>query len=209
MYHLQFFPSYLEEVSLPVELENEPYSFEDNGYRPEITKRRTDFFFQVTARAVCTIGRKRIIGPLQRAISPGATHPVKSSTKISVLTVYDTYGLAIAHKYLESLYYRSQVNPEWILVYLVGSLYAIDPSITEDVIDSSKYHILYLCTLIMRGLENMDKREPKMMGQLSDVPEGTLPADILSAIIGSRRVSKAIASDVQDRVCNEALGNYR
>ncbi|CAH6419595.1 Hypothetical protein POVR2_LOCUS101 [uncultured virus] len=205
-----FFPSYLTEVSLPAELENEPFAFEDNGYRPEVTVRRPLFLFMVNdVRGIpsCTSGRVAILGIPNPTGALALAIPEKPATNISIVTVYDTYGLAVAHRYLKRVYELSSYYPEWILVYLLGSICLLEPDTLEvrDSTDTSKYHILYLCMYMMRALENLDASKPKMLGSLQEVAQDTLPADILSRIVGSRRVSKEIASDVQQALCTEAL----
>ncbi|CAH6419881.1 Hypothetical protein POVR2_LOCUS113 [uncultured virus] len=223
-----FFPSHLPDVDLPEELLNEPFAYEDNGYRPEVTVRRPPFLFQIediAGRPNCLSGRARVIGTDNDEGS--ADGVVKPATNISVVTVYDTYGLAVAYKYLEYLHampYNSPDSvdvPSWIVVYLIGSLCVLQPDTDQrtETFDTTNYHILYLCSQLMRELEYLESSKPKMLGSIEEVATDVLPADILSRIVGSRRVSKEIAEDVQREQCTELLdslevsranaGNYR
>lgn len=203
-----FFHAFLSDIpALPEELKNEPFTFEDSGYRPEVTSRRDIFEFDAgtaTRRPSCKVGHKRIHGEFNHARDK---IPEKSTTNISVATVYDTYGLAIAYSYLKRLYGLSRYS-EWILVYLRGSVLALGmeeelPRLRTRPSD----HILYLCVFLCVELGKLDAAQPKMIGSLEEVPEGTLPADVLSLIIGSQRVSKEIASDVQRERCARVLNS--
>jgi hypothetical protein len=204
----QFFSSDLDVVPvLPVELVNEPYSFYDNGSRLEITRRRPKFLFKIDINSVsCTVGSRTFRKlNLRRAVGIIGGVPQKEESNISVIAVYDTYGLGVAYTYLRHLYYHkyNADNPFWLVIYLIGSLVVLQPGLNPDMNSASPYYTLFLCSQIMRELEKLESQQPKMLGTLETVPEGTLPEDVLSRIISSRRVSKTIAADIQGRVCGE------
>ncbi|CAH6420300.1 Hypothetical protein POVR2_LOCUS119 [uncultured virus] len=205
----QFFESYLTDVPLPQELQNYPFTLKDTGDRIEMRVSRPKFMFSISDRlCTCVIGTE-IIGTAHDHTLQWPKGS-KRQSDASVLTIYDTYGLEVACTYLRYLYNTKYLfdAPAWLLVYLLGSLEAITPSdVGYDTSSTSKYHILYLCCQIMRALENLDKNEPKMLEQLEEVPEDTLPADLLARIIGSQRVSKSVAEEVLHQKCSSVPTN--
>ena len=88
---------------LPEELENEPFAFRDTGRRMEVRVQRPRFFYYISddGLAHCNVHGYLIED------EDAPTHDLrqlsieKTESTVSALSVYDTYGLAIAHQYLE------------------------------------------------------------------------------------------------------------
>lgn len=194
-------PLFGELASLPPELANEPYSFFDDGLRPEIVKKREKFLFEIipseddpthpTVR--CSIGSKTIA-----RFGYADSLPDKMSSNFSVASAYDTYGLKGAYTFLKHLYYNKYDDdtPLWLSIYLQGSLIALRPDFKPSKDEDSEYYIIYLCSQIMLELVALDMKEPRMLGELTapeDEEEMPLPPDILARIIGGERVSKSLA----------------
>lgn len=196
-----FFPSrYEKEVPLPSELVNEPFSFFDNGLRPEIVKPRPKFRFEIEDNGVVivTTHSGRV---LARPSRPSLHLPEKRSTNVSVATVYDTYGLEVTYSFLKHVYkHKYQSENKWLLAYLEGSLLVLWPESEPVVSDNSPSRILYLCCQIMRELEHL---ESKLLKMLAPVQASTtrFPDEVLAKILGSERVSKQIASEVRYDRC--------
>lgn len=202
----EFFPSYLDDVPLPNELRNEPFALVDTKLRPEIRLSRRRFVFEIEgdSRPVCTVGSSVIRGTPPLLASEVPVN-MKRRSNVSVLSVYETYGLEIAYSYLHFLYTVKYLRyaPQWLTIYLLGSLLEIEGRTIITASDpGDKYKTLYLCSTIMRALEHRDSMQPKLRSPLRSVPEGTLPPDVLSRILDSTRVSKTIAKDVRGERCN-------
>ena len=191
------------DLVLPEELLNEPWTFDDTGLRLELKSRRPKFLFKIDEEGVasCIVGTSYIgdqdLGGLPDNFD-GAR--MKRTSNISVLSVYSNYGLDITYEYLWYLYHNKhpRLAVAWLTTYLASSLDEIlGPeralSFRHKLSDTSPYHAIYLCSEIMRLLEQRDNREPKLVSDLTDVPEGTLPADLLARVIGSARISKELA----------------
>ncbi|CAH6421253.1 Hypothetical protein POVR2_LOCUS322 [uncultured virus] len=224
--NLPAFPDleYGQEVSLPEELLNEPYSFYDNGLRPEITVRRAPFSYSIDeygTPSLLAIDMRIAKNNQAMAARPRSRGmrihdvPEKRTSNYSVLNVYDTYGYDVARSFLKHIYYHkfNSDNQQWLSVYLEGSLKANGLDYFNPVEEEKGIsYVFYLCYEIQRKLREIDQSQPKMKGQLQDI--GTyLPADILNRIIPSERVSKSIASQVRYEKCdytptNEELDSY-
>lgn len=205
---------YTSVVPLPVELYNEPYSFFDTKKRPEITVRRSRFLFEVGPSAVyMTVHGVNRSGATRQV--PVANLPAKKRTNISVITVYDTYGLEITYAYLRFLYlYKyAAIAPEWLEYYLVASLAVLQPeALSEKVIAGtvgSEHSVLYYASRLMLELTNLDSKQPRMIGELvapAPVPKGeepppVFPKEVLSKITGSERLSKSVAEATRSARC--------
>lgn len=89
-----------DRVPIPEELLNEPYTYDDNGLRPEIRQvGRSKFRFEIadSGTPTCIVGRQLIT----RVESPRRRYhamPSKRRTSVSVINVYDAYGLDIARR---------------------------------------------------------------------------------------------------------------
>lgn len=186
---------------LPLELENEPFSYEDNGLRPEVIKSRPRFLFQIHSGmgATVQVGSKTIAesrgGPILRI-------PNKSRSTVSVLSVFDTYGLDITLSFLRYLYEKKWV-PEhpWLEAYLAGSLVMIRPEMYEWVRAATAH---YLIALLILELKQLDEEQPKMLGELlpAEGEESVFPPELLTKMIRRSNVSRDIDTRLQAERCN-------
>ena len=115
-------------VALPAELLNEPYSYDDNGDRPEKKIFRSDFIFITypCGAASCSIGQDEVDTPGPEYVI--GSRPKKRSSYFSIVNIYDTYGLDITLSYLDWLQSdRNKPGTVWLATYLRGSLAVLDP----------------------------------------------------------------------------------
>lgn len=211
MQNLPFFvlrPSDVSESEMPSELANEPYAFIDDGARPEITRPRPKFQYEIiNGDVTCFVGsdidRLKVEWSGHARPAPNATYadPIKASTNISVVAVYDTYGLSVAYAYLRHLYNRkyNASYPAWLYVYLEGSLLVLRSEFrtTDELRNSGTAYILYLCSLLLSELSILDAKQPRMQGLLQNVDSSVLPPEVLAQILRSQRVAKPITSQVR------------
>lgn len=188
-----FFPSaFGPEVPLPQGLENEPYAFQDTGFRAELPHTRERFEFRIDegGSAFCRVGKEELQGPrIERGRRP---LPEKRTSNVSVVSVYDVYGLQATYTYLKYLYevkYDAHF-PSWLTTYLRGSLMVLRPG--PFLYSEYEGSALLLSSLVLMEIAALDSREPKMLGELGQMKQGELPSEIVSKIVGSRRVSQAL-----------------
>ncbi|CAH6420502.1 Hypothetical protein POVR2_LOCUS177 [uncultured virus] len=180
------------EVGLPRALLNEPFTHEDNGLHVDIVKQRPRFLFKIEANgyAYVIVGETRYEDrTLARATGDV---PQKNSSNVSVVTVYDTYGLDVAYAYLKHLYtewYDSGVS-SWITMYLRGSLAVLRPEVLDEVSDYQG-SILMLCSLLFLDVAHIDSMQPKLASPLRTL-DAQLPIEILSLLLPSDRIAKSI-----------------
>lgn len=122
---------------------------------------------------------------------------------VSVVDVYDFYGLEMAHSYLHHLYHSqmSLRNPYRLCIYIIGSLAVIRPDLAVQLNKSrektgvSHLFALYLCSVLLSELVSLDSHEPKLPAPIE--PHTTvLPVEILARIFNSTLISKSIAEHV-------------
>lgn len=204
-------PLFGELAALPAELANEPYSFYDDKLRPEIIRRRQRFEYRIVDDGVeCYVGDRRTswtqydLGLLRHGRNID-----KISSNVSVIAVYDRYGIPGAYTYLKHLYERKYYAdyPAFLYIYLEGSLMVLRPDFktTQEVRDGGIAYILNLCSQLLLELVALDAKQPKMLGELRPVRKGTLPPDVLALITGSQRLSKPISDRVRAEKCAETL----
>lgn len=188
-----FFPSAFDpEVPLPEGLENEPYAYEDTEFRAELSHTRERFEFRIDegGSAFCRVGKEELQGPrIERGRRP---LPKKRTSNVSVVSVYDVYGLQATYAYLKYLYevkYDPHF-PSWLTTYLRGSLMVLRPG--PFLYSEYEGSALLLSSLVLMEIAALDSREPKMLGELRQMRQGELPSEIVSKIVGSRRVSHAV-----------------
>lgn len=180
---------------MPNELLNEPFTDNDDEYRPEIIVPRGKFHYVIHDGMVsCTVRSTVLEGSDgQRYFTVPYILPKKRTSKVSVLNIYDTYGLQIAYLFLKYLYYHKyhSKHPQRLIVYLRGSLNALNSNNEngDDVHDN----VLYLSSLIMMELLLLESKNPMIVTPIVPVPEGYLTNDVLSLIIKSNRVSKKLS----------------
>lgn len=166
------FPEGTKEVPLPLELLNEPYAMVDNGFRPEIVVRRSNFYFDTG----------RYMGGLALQ---------KKSTRVSVLNIYDTYGLNITLSFLKYIWEEKRepvYRWRWLHAYVAESCAALGYSPIEL---PNNYEAMIL--LVVRHLVRLDEKYPKVIE--SDVTI-SLPLELVARITGSERLSKAVSKEV-------------
>ena len=194
-------------VPIPEELLNEPFAFEDNGLRPQmVTSARKKFLFLIDMEQYevsCWVGLKKVASRNFYKFYTGATSPDKTATNISVISVYDIYGLDITCsfiRYLHSLTYKDLGVYYWVAAYFVGSLYVLRPGI-EDVIDMAhKDALLNITSLLLLNITQMDAAQPRLPQEL--VPhQSILPPEILARVLDNPTVSKALRTATMLRRC--------
>lgn len=180
-------------VALPAELLNEPYSYADNGDRPERKIFRSTFIFVAypCGAASCSIGQDEVDTPSpEYTVGP---HPKKDSSCFSVVDVYDTYGLDITLAYLDWLQSdRNKPNTVWLATYLRGSLAVLD---LDSLKTEMSTDVAHLSGRMESALVSHDREQPRCLESISNPPE--LPLEILARIINSTRISKALATAVR------------
>ncbi|CAH6421341.1 Hypothetical protein POVR2_LOCUS353 [uncultured virus] len=201
---------YGDKLQLPIELQNEPYTFNDNGLRAEVYSNRK-FLFQIDTGGVahCQVGTGSVYNlEEQDPIDDFKQARMKRTSRVSVLSVYERYGMQVVYSYLHYLYYNKNFRavPDWLNVYLSASLLEIGGQYYYHY-DSSPYQTLFMCSEMLRLLADKDKNEPRLASDLYPVPEHTLPEELLSRVIGSMRVSKEIARNVLRQQCS-AIPTY-
>lgn len=132
--------------------------------------------------------------------------PKKYSSHISVGAVYNAYGLPSTYTYLKHLYMHkyNADQPEWLCVYLEGSLMELDSQFVVDEelrADCSPAYVLYLCSQLLSELSILDSKQPRMIGELENVEEGALPPEVLARIFGRSDVSKPVRSALRAQKC--------
>lgn len=193
--------SFVKLVPVPIELWNEPYAFIDTGDRPEIVVPRPLFKYSIRERMLAAgVGG---MARYRNANLDADQIPVKNASNVSVITVYDTYGLDIAYSYLHHLYSHKydQRHPDWLALYLMASLSVLTPKAIEGDVAVGPVDILYLCTRLVAELSNLENKQPKMLGTLQ--PSSQLTTDIIGKITGSERISKSVTAGARAVRCTE------
>lgn len=183
----------LLQSSLPLELQNEPFSYFDNQYRVEIVVSRPLFSFTITTEnARVVVGGMHVTSRL--CASSSLTLPTKCSSNVSVLTVFDTYGLEITEAYLEYLSSLDSRYSDWVEVYLVGSIWTmVEEQCRPSLIAGT---IKQMCDTIVQELRGIEAQKSKLSYSL--VPWSLLP-EIVALITQSLRISKEVSRYVIER----------
>ncbi|CAH6419565.1 Hypothetical protein POVR2_LOCUS70 [uncultured virus] len=170
-------------MSLPDELLNEPFpDYRDNGLRVEIVIPRPRFEYTISASRVEVKMRGEILHSKQHYTW---SVPSKSSSRISILNVYDTYGLEIAVLFLQHVLGMKAKYDCFIDVYLDGCLSALGISVPKSYIPPD------IEKLVTAHLNKIDKRQPR---GISDATVCTLPIELVPLVTQSLRISKAVSS---------------
>jgi hypothetical protein len=208
---LEFFTTTsLIKVDVPKELENEPYAIVDTGLRPEIKiPSKISYLFELGSDEIwIRIGQK------MWTIDITTRLPGKKRTRISVLDIYENYGIDVAYSYLSKLYYNpiSRINIKLMVAYLESSLMVINPEFQsnikrlESVGEFSDMYALHLSSLLLLELTGIENKRPYVP---IDLPKETtinvLPEDIVTKIVGSTRLSKSTAEKVISNRCASIL----
>ena len=182
---------------LPVELLNEPfrYGYQDNEYRPEITVSRSPFLFKIDEWSVTVrvAGKECSVASYLEA-DEGEELPTKHKTNVSVLNVYDMYGLTITLEFLRHVSRNRHDHIEWIEIYLIGCMFALrlEPQCKQYIIQRIRSMVEDITVELMRR----EKCKAKLDCEL--VPQ-SLPIEIVALITGSVRISKEAALIVHAR----------
>src|SRR3990170_4566761 len=233
-------PTFVSRCPLPPDLENEPFSTCDTGVRSEINHINPPrAVFHCYAFEQCgdiclgyRVDYRKYNLPrgMSREYKSRETR-WKSSTCISVFDVYDNYGLDVTRSYIARLVSSdvAKCQPDWIAIYLVGSLEIANPDLAidlqraigtqtmtaPDVINKARSALLSHMTRSHTVLSHMTRSHTVLshtasspvIPPISLVPSSiALPTELLVRIINSVRVSKEIAKHViQLRLARELL----
>ena len=187
----------LTNIKLPRELVSEPFGCLSNSLRPEITKQRARFTFSIDSQSRtvhCTVGNVSL------TISYVDVYH-SSSTNVSVLSVYDTYGLDVVLSYIEHLYSYGIESISAIEIYLAGSLLAIRPELYNELnklltIRTCSDLRMLLTDWIVCELGKLESQQPRLLAGLSSCPIG-FTDDLLALMIPSNRVARSISTKRQ------------
>ena len=187
------------EVELPIELLNEPFTLEDNSKRILNTSRvqREKFSFYLH-----TSGIKFEIGQNAWSVDVEINMLLsKRNTNVSVVTIYDEYGLTITYEFLKHLHAakaRHQFwNPAWISAYLDASLMVLRPDIRLDLITISCLDdIATKSAYLLTELTHLDSQQLRTTEQIVASPI-SLPAEVLALITNNPTLNRSIADSVQ------------
>ena len=169
---------------------NEPYSYHDNGVRPEILCHTQKYFkYEIydDGNAICHSG-KLVIG--HAGLNNPAKVQVRRVTNTSLIDIYHTYGLSTMYEHLRDLY--DMADGYHIHIYVAGSLALIKPKYALSLImekeDGDK--CIYAATRAMISyllleLLSLESRRPRLLESLVPVTI-TLPDDILARLLGGR-----------------------
>jgi hypothetical protein len=196
-------------VKLPEELKNEPYTVIDNKYRPEIIHaKKSSFKFKIIpinkdyskvfARIGLSTDSRNSTG------IPENYTPEKLVSDISVVDVYENYGLNITYSYLHYIYYDNVISlkhPEYLLLYLEVSLLLLGNDYrTRGTVKDIGTQILYLSSILLSNFLLIDSNKIKLQMPLTIISQ-VIPPEIIAKITGSRRITKVISNIVEYNKC--------
>lgn len=208
---------HFKEVPLPLELANEPFTYNDNGKRVSRTShvKRELFSFEITTNdgAVCKIGGKIV----SRTLVPAYIHaPPKSKSQLSVISVYDVYGLEVTYAFLKRLYLLN--HPNWTIPYLQASLTVLErprsaaavlqPDAKHSgsavrpaehaisVLDGDKGWICLASTLLFH-LAMLELQQPRLTAPLTQI-DVQLPYELIARITHNPALSSCVANALRD-----------
>lgn len=166
----------------------------DDGYRVEIVRQRELFLFEID-RDSCSVTYSGIVYRLAHEPASIRLESMwKPRSNVSILAVYDTYGLDVALLFLCYLVKRIECrqNPEWLQAYLEACLGVIRGDLMGCALVCSPGMARGLASEIEWELRTLDKMQPRGLGELDVAVMNQLPLELLARIINSTRVSKAI-----------------
>lgn len=187
------------EVQLPIELLNQPFTLEDNGHRMLNTSRvqRASFSFEITHKEV-----QFRVGDISYSVTVEVNMLLaKTKSNISVITIYDQYGLSVTYEFLKHLHQvkgKHQFwNPAWLSAYLDASLLALNPELKVDLATISCLDdIAVKSSYLLNELAHLDSLQLKMTEELQQA-DCNMPAEILALITNNPTLSKSIYDSVQ------------
>lgn len=122
---------------------------------------------------------------------------------VSVVDVYDFYGLEMAYSYMHHLYHlpASIRHPQWFITYIVGSLMMVNVEQGKRLRemrmkqDNNPLFPSHVCSILLSELILLDSGEPKLQAPIE--PHTTvLPVELLARIFNSTLISKSITEHV-------------
>lgn len=196
---------------IPEEIEAEPFAHSD--ITPDVYNVSRSFFAFTTREdksAECVIGETSFRTAFSEAEATNVTY-------ISVVTVYDSYGLEIACSYISRLRALSErqatahdvPSARQVAIYLVGSLAILTPSRAQllynerDRYQSSDL-VIMVCSALLEELLALDEAQPRLTAPLEPA-QILIPEGLLALICNSKRISKGIAAHVIRQRCGRAL----
>ncbi|CAH6419875.1 Hypothetical protein POVR2_LOCUS110 [uncultured virus] len=153
---------------LPLELLNEPFVLVDNGLRAELIEKRLKFNW---------------------SIPDMVTDIAKTTSNVSILNVYNTYGLQIAIEYVKYLLYISTEEIEsWISSYIEDSYLHLGLKHSWSTKTVAQYSIS-----IIKELRRLDSKN--VYGLPTDAC-CNMPVELVARMIPSVRLSKRVTEQV-------------
>ena len=153
--------------------------------------KRDPFSFEIAASELrCTIGDKTIV--LGGCCLPP---PTKNKSKVSVISVYDVYGLEVTYAFLKHLHTK-EGDKTWIATYLSASLLILDER-TESAWPYMRMEdkILHLTTTLLYYLKAMDDMQPRVSESTSETAL-VLPVELIARITNN----PTLCCEVRDQV---------
>lgn len=166
----------------------------DDGYRVEIVERRSPFLFEIEQDS-CSVTHSGVVYRLAHEPASIRLESMwKPRSNVSILAVYDTYGLDVALLFLSYLVRRIErkQNPEWLQGYLRACLSIMRGCPESCIFVCSLTNAHGLAREIELELRALDEKQPRGSGELDVNVMLQLPLELLARIINSTRVSKAI-----------------
>ncbi|CAH6420487.1 Hypothetical protein POVR2_LOCUS173 [uncultured virus] len=194
-------PTSVTLIALHPDLINEPYRKKDTGVRHDCFPDSETPYFTFSCKSgkpTCTIGRV--------TVTSNKTFKMKRNWKLesnlTVLDVYNTYGLDMACSYLHHIckLKLSAKYPDMLRIYLIGNLSLVQLELAARIyepkmLSSPVQDILISSYALLSELAMREGKQPRMLGEL--VPHETnLPVELLAKIFQSKRINKQIAEQV-------------
>jgi hypothetical protein len=195
-------------VNLPDELKNEPYSISDNGFRPEIRVKKIYYKFGIQ---ILRDNTSKIYAIVEQGIyqrdSVGVPEfyiPEKLISYISVVDIYENYGINVTYSYLRHICIDNPIsrkNPDWLWFYLETSMSVLNNNYRPPTsVKDPETRNLYLSSLLISNFLVMESEKIKLPTPITTV-EQKIPFEILAKITGSKRLSKKVSDIVQHNKC--------
>ncbi|CAH6421338.1 Hypothetical protein POVR2_LOCUS352 [uncultured virus] len=183
-----------KKVVLPAELLNEPFAFEGqhNGLKPEITTARPRFVMYITKKSTYyTIGSSEA-----EIYDRGSRVPQKNICNVSVLNVYDTYGLDVAYAFLHYICINKLYSncESYLMTYLAGSLDHMTGS-AMGYYSSDRDAEMFIDLCVARILTELLRRQ-RLIEPSYEIQSASLPIEIVAKIVNSLRISKQLSEHV-------------
>lgn len=187
----------------PEELESQPFAHSD--LVPDVYDVSRSFFAFTTREdnsAECVVGETSFRTAFSEA-------KVTNVTFISVVAVYDSYGLDVAQAYISRLRALPEERQAQVAIYLIGSLAILASTRAQPLYcERDGYQpselVIVVCSVLLEELLALDERQPRLATPLEPV-QIAIPDELLALICNSKRISKGIAIHVTQQRRNRAL----